>query len=180
MWRRQEKKQNKTIPIPETRRWETDSTGGTTRSCKVLEDLSHHFKAEKLYFDYFFFKSPNTKTVRTNKITSTFSGIPDVKILLHFRYQEKKNQCICNIGKYKETKPYPHFANSVQLPVRKSISPLVLLRQHETTRPFLLSSYFAVKYGCEFHTLVLIPDARSAKDGRAQWRLSTDRVHLCW
>lgn len=179
MWRSQEKKKK----LYQYRKH------GDERQIPQEEQLDHVkcwktsviiLKQKNYTLIIFFFKSPNTKTVRTNKINSTFSGIPDVKILLHFRYQEKKNQCICNIGKYKETKPYPHFANSVQLPVWKSISPLVLLRQHETTRLFLLSSYFAVKYGCEFHTLVLIADARSAKDGRAQWRLSTDRVHLCW
>lgn len=153
-----------------------DSTGGTTRSVIILK--------QKIILWLFFFQIPKHQdsSSQQNNVY-VFSGIPDVKILLHFRYQEKKkDQCICNIGKYKETKPYPHFANSVQLPVWKSISPLVLLRQHETMTHFLLSSSFAVKYGCEFHefhALVLIPDAGSAKDGRVQWRLSTDRVHLC-
>lgn len=52
----------KSVPIPETWRWETDSTGGATRPCKVLEDLSHYFKAEHYTLIIIFFsKSPNTK-----------------------------------------------------------------------------------------------------------------------
>lgn len=57
------------VPIAETQRWETDSTGRATRPCKVLEDLSHYFKAEN-YTLIIFFKSPNIKTVQANKILS--------------------------------------------------------------------------------------------------------------
>lgn len=83
-WREPEKR----VPIAETQRWEADSTGRATRPCKVLEDLSHYFKAEKLYFDYLFFQIPKHQD-SSSKQNSKFSGIPDVKFAFILAKEKK-------------------------------------------------------------------------------------------
>lgn len=173
-WREPEK----CVPIAETQRWETDSTGRATRPCKVLEDLSHYFKAEN-YYTLIFFQIPKHQD-SSSKQNSKFSGIPDVKFAFILA-KEKKNQCIYR--KIGRNKALPSFCKFCPIASLKSfLSTLVLwgnMGTWDISPVFLFFFLCHMKYRCEVNALVPIPDTQSAKDGRAQWRLSTGHVHLC-